>query len=441
MATTSGPTFSALGMGSGMDDNSIIDNLVAIRSQNIMLLQGQAGAYQAQISAVGNIASKVSALKTALQSLSSKGALGVSVASSPDGFTATPSAQAQAGRYTVSVDALATAAKSRSTGFLSTSSAVTAGTLTIGIDGQNVDVNVGNGTLQDAATSINAQASGVSASVLWNGTNAYLSVTSRSTGFTSNDQLSFSGSAAAQFGFATVDKAVNAQVTVDDLQFTRQSNSFSDVIPGVAMALTQTGDKQELVLDNDTDGTAKNLQGFVDAYNTVVKSVQAQLDVAPGSDRSMTLAGDGSIRSLQQSIQSLTSTVVGSGSVRTLADLGITTARDGTISLDTDVLGKAIARDPGDVNTLFSTATTGLSAVGGAICDTFTDPVNGVLTMRTQGLQSSVKNLTTSITEAQAAADAYRQQLVAQYSAMENLVSGFKSIGNYLTQVSQKPSS
>ena len=208
MPTTSGPTFSALGIGSGMDDNSIIDNLVAIRSQNITLLQGQQGAYQAQISAVGDIAGKVSALKTALQNLSSKGALGVSVASSPDGFTATPSAQAQAGRYTVSVDALATAAKSRSTGLLSSSSAVTAGTLTIGIDGQNVDVNIGNGTLQDTAAAINAQASGVSASVLWNGTNAYLSVTSRSTGFTSNDQLTFSGSAAAQLGFATVNKAV-----------------------------------------------------------------------------------------------------------------------------------------------------------------------------------------------------------------------------------------
>ena len=200
-------------------------------------------------------------------------------------------------------------------------------------------------------------------------------------------------------------------MTVDGLQFTRQSNSFSDVIPGVAMTLTQTGDPQDLVLNNDTDATAKNLQGFVDAYNTIIKSVQAQLDVAPGSDRSLTLAGDSSIRGLP--------------AVDSVADVDGRRQRVGAHArgpghhdgprwnhLSRQHRAEQGHRaDPTDVNAVFSTATTGLSAVGGALCDTYTDPVSGVLTMRTQGLQSSVKTLSNSITEAQASADAYRTQL------------------------------
>jgi flagellar capping protein FliD len=50
-------------------------------------------------------------------------------------------------------------------------------------------------------------------------------------------------------------------------------------------------------------------------------------------------------------------------------------------------------------------------------------------------LQSSISDLTDQETSAQAYLDAERQQLVAQFTNMETLISGYQSATSYLTQV------
>jgi len=431
-------TFNAGGLASGMDTNAIVDALVKVRSLTIDRLKAKQGAFTTQVSAMGDIVARMNGLKTAATGLSTSGALGLSVSGTLTGLAATPSAGAQAGRYAVEVVNLAAAAKQRSGPFTAASPALAAGNLDINVAGTVTTVAVAGGaTLADVAASINQQVTGVSASVLSDGTSSYLSITNRETGYPLTgvpaDALQLSGTAAAQFGFTEAVPAENAHVKVDGLDFYRRSNAPGDVIPGVSLALSKEGPAQDLVLVNDTAGTAKNVQGFLDAYNLVLKSVQKQLQVSSTTDRTTTLAGDAALRTLQQSLQGLTSRTVGSGTVRTLADIGVKTARDGSLSIDSATLEKAIARDASGVNALFNTAATGISAVTTDLTDRYTNATDGMLTVRTKSIQSQSSRLAKEITEQQADVERYRELLVQQFTAMEKIVGQLKSTGNFLT--------
>jgi flagellar hook-associated protein 2 len=439
-------TFRAGGLASGIDTNSIIDQLVKLESRPIDLVRKQQAGLQAQVSALGDIMSKLAELSNAATALGDIGTLGTRVSSTHTGFAAVSDSKATAGRYDVQVNTVATAARARSQAFGAATDPVAGGTLTLHVMGQQYDIDIADGTqLADVALAIRQSGAPVSATVLSNGSNAYLSITNLNTGYpiggAPGDALTIDDGPVTQaLGLAITQTAANSVVTVDGLAFTRQSNTLTDVIPGVTMSLKATTAAPEtLVVDHDAEATAKNLQKFVDAYNGVLKLVQRQLSPAPDSDRSVTLAGDASLRGLQRTLQALTSQQVGAGTVRTLADLGIKTARDGSLSLDTVALGKAISRDPAAVNDLFSHASTGLGATVKALVKNANDFSSGTLSARKKGLGDSIRHMDDQAAVMELRLEGYRKLLVDQFTAMERVVSELRATGNFLSQQTFPP--
>ena len=94
-------SFSVGGLASGLDTNSIIDQLVKIESNSVTVAQARQTAYQSQISQLGDLTSKLKTLATATASLKTGGALGLSQVGSASGFTATPGSAATAGRFSM----------------------------------------------------------------------------------------------------------------------------------------------------------------------------------------------------------------------------------------------------------------------------------------------------------------------------------------------------
>lgn len=434
--------FRAGGLASGLDSNTIIDQLVALEKRPIDLLAARQEALKTQVSLLGDLAARLSALRSAAKSLGTSGALKLTVNSSSVSFSATPTIGGTAGRYSVQVQALAQAAKARSEGFAA-GETVRGGTLALTVMGQAYSVTLTDGmSLSEVATALNQSGAPVSAAVLSDGTREYLSVTNRDTGYpltgAPGDALSISetstGSTGRPLGLAITQAAANAVVVVDGLSMTRMSNEVVDAVPGLKLSLKSVGASEDVVLGYDTEATQKNLQRFVDAYNSVLSAVQRQLDVAPGADRAKTLAGDSVVRSLQAALQKLVSTTVpGLGSVRALSDLGIETNRDGTLSINALKLKAAIAREPSAVDALFTTASTGLGDVVDAVVEQYTRPSSGLLSARQDGLNRNIRRMDTSLEQMNARLAGYRANLIAQFSAMEKVVSGFKAISNYLT--------
>jgi len=448
------PVFTASGLASGMDTSSIVNQLVALESQPITLLQNQQAAVQTQVSALGAIASALSSLQSAADDLGQNGAAASTASTSSTDFTATPGTQAIPGRYSVEVDQLAQAAKWRSTG-LASDQTVEGGTLTLTVQGKTYDpITIQDGSsLSDLASAIRQSGAPVSAAVLNDGTRSYLSLTAQDTGFppglSAADALGVSFRAGQDAsgnplpqtgqdpGFSQIQAAQNAVVTIDQLKFTRQSNVITDALPGTTLNLTAAdpGQAEDLVLTTSAAATQQRLQTFADAYNGVMSLIQKQLNVDQGTDRSTSLVGFSSIRSLQAQLQqALVTQVPGLSTVRTLADLGFkTNGDDGSLSIDTPTLENALARDPAAVNQIFSTAQSGISSLVDSLVDLNTRPADGAISIDEDSLKNQISSMNDEISSMQERVDSYRQSLLAQFTAMETTVSQLKTMGSYLT--------
>jgi flagellar hook-associated protein 2 len=430
------------GLASGIDTSSIMDKLVELQSRPIATLQKLESGVKTQISALADITSSLSALDTAAKDLASNGVLAVRASGTPSSFSAAPGGSAAPGSFSLQVTALAKAAKQQSAG-VAAGTTFSKQTVSFTVQGKPYAVDLDAGaTVEGVAAALRGSGAPISATVLDTGSQKYLSITSLATGYPTDQQpaaaLTLPGLAtsAGTLSFTALQQASNAAFTVDGLPFTRTSNVVSDAISGTTLTLKQQGGPAEdLVLETDSDATKGKLQKFADAYNGVLKLVQRQLAVTKDTDRSATLAGNSAVRALQGRLQQLVSaTVPGTGSVRSLADLGFKTSyTDGSVSIDAAVLGGAIARDPAAVNALFSTATAGIGAVASKLVQQYTRPGDGILTTAKTGLDASIKRMDADIVRKQAQVDSYRESLVRQFTAMEDAISKIKASGNFLT--------
>jgi flagellar hook-associated protein 2 len=445
-------TFQAGGLASGLDSNTIIDKFVALESQPIVRLKAQQAALKSRVSILGDLMSALGKLDTAARSLAEGGALAVKATTENQSFAAVPGSNAPAGRFSVQVQQLATAAKARSAAFASAQAPVAGGTLGLRVQGQDYTVTVADGSsLADVAFAIRQSGAPVSAVVLSDGTSSYLSITARDTGYplagAAADALAITetldGGGGPALGLASVQQAQNARLLVDGLLVTRASNEVADALPGVTLGLRSVAAAPEdLVLSNDAEGTAARLKDFVDAYNAVMAIVGRQMAVTQDTDRSKTLAGDAAVRGLQSQLQGLlVASPLGLTTVRTLADVGFKTARDGTISVDATTLARALASDPGAANQLFADATGGVGRLVRDLYQAMGNPATGLLKQKSDGLSAQSRRIDDSIETVQRHVDAYRARLVAQFAAMESIVSAFQSTGQFLAQQQSSSSS
>jgi flagellar hook-associated protein 2 len=451
-------TITTGGLASGIDTNSLIDKLVELQSRPITLAQKRQSGYRSQISILGDLVSKLSALETAAKALGTGGTLGLKVVGQNTAFSAAPGSTGAAGTTRIQVLELAQTAKIRSTA-LAAGEQVAPGTISLTVQGKDYTVNVGKragdppvtaedqpASLEDVAYALRTSGAPVSAVVLDNGAGRYLSVSPLQAGFPpgppAGTALAISyaktGTTGATLAFdpTPVQTAANARFTVDGLEFTRQSNTVSDALPGTTLTLkAKGGAAEDLVLEADPDATKAKLQSFVDAYNGVLRLVQRELAVTKDTDRSKTLSGDSTLRSLQGQLQGLVSgAALAGGNVRTLADLGLkSSGTDGSLSIDATALAAAIARDPAAVNAIFSTATTGITAVTTSLVQRHVRAGDGLLTVRKDNLDAAARRIDADLIRLQARVDAYREGLVRQFTAMEDAVGKLKSAGNFLS--------
>jgi flagellar hook-associated protein 2 len=450
------PLFSVGGLASGLDTASIIDGLTKIEQQPLDALRTQQTGFKTQVSLIGQLVGKINALQSAAKSLASGGVVGVKTTSANTDFTATASSQTQAGNYAVSVQTLATAAQQRTGGFLPDvdgNTPVTGGTLSFTVQGKTYDpITISDGeNLADVAGDIRALGAPISAVVLNDGTRQYLSITNLDTGFSGTDASTAlqinetsTGTQGQALGFTSIHDASNATFTIDKLQFTRQSNTVTDALPGTTLSLKgQTNTTESLTFSNDSATTALNLQNFVNAYNDIITTVAAQQSAGGGNtDRNSTLAGNSTLRSLVADVQGLMTSVIGAGSVRTLADVGLkTNFQDGTLTIDSGKLGSALQANPQAINDIFSHATTGIGASVQTLTDRYTNVIDGLFTTSTKSLNTRISQMDTQADSMAARIADFKANLTAQFTAMEQIVSGLKTTGNFLNSQSASASS
>jgi flagellar hook-associated protein 2 len=436
---STGPLFQAGGLASGLDTNSIIDNLILADSAPINRLKQRQSDYQVQISTLGTLQTQLQALQSASAALSTNGVVAIQPNSTFSDFKVTGSATAE-GSYAIKVTQLAMEAKMRSTSFKSAQddTLVPDGNLQFSIDGKtSVVIDTTGMTLADVAQAINQNVSQVNASVLSTSTGYYLNIARKSTGYSTTAAEALTVVQDPGLGIVTTQLAQDASVDIDGLTLVRPSNTITDAISGASLILTGASKvSNNVTFTADSSSTEAALNTFVTAYNTVATTLKSQLVTDPNQAYGDTLVDSTTTGSIQRSMQAMLSTlVVPAGAVRTLADMGLELQQDGTLTLNTIALSNAVSADPDGMNAVFSTAKTGIAAAMKTLVDAQANGSQSVLVSQQTSLQTSITQMTDQETDLQSNLDAERTRLVSQFTAMEQLVSGFTSATNYLTQV------
>lgn len=393
-------TISSPGIGSNLDVNSIVSQLMAIESQPLTVLAKKEATFQAQLSAYGSVKGAMSSFQGTMSSLASLARFQGYTANSTDASIVAAGAanSAVAGSYSVEVTALAQAQKLTAAGQSSTTAAIGSGaatTLTFdfgtiagtlntgtgtynagatftsnGASAKTVTIDSTNNTLSGIRDAINNAQIGITATIISDGSASpyRLVLTQNATGRDNSIKISVSGDAAissllAQDPAATQNlsetiTAQNAAFKVDGIAISKASNTVTDAIPGVSLILQKTnaGSPIKVNVAQDTTQITSAVNAFVKAYNDVNKTLSDLSAYDASTKQGAILNGDATVRALQSQIRStLSSAITGlTGSYTTLSQIGVSFQKDGTMAVDAAKLQSAIDSNPQGIGQLFA---------------------------------------------------------------------------------------
>ncbi|WP_063581346.1 flagellar filament capping protein FliD [Achromobacter ruhlandii] len=446
-----------LGSVSGLPLEETLKKLQDAEDKKLSIYTTRAQSYQTRIDAYAQLQSALEALQQSAGVLGKTETMAAIKGSVTGGTALTASVAAEgavAGQYTIYVNNLARA-QSLQSGAVADRTAKNGDTGSFEVelaDGTKRTIDLkGDTSLNGIVKAINADdKSGLRATVINDGNgNNYLMLTAKDTGVQASvknitvtgdqslkDILTFSTAADGTTSGMANNKAEDAEVVINGITVKSGSNNVSKAIDGVTLNLTEkteAGKPITLKLEADTSVASKAVQDFVKTYNalqTTIKNLTA-FDAKAATNQPLT--GDGTTRSIQSSVTNALQAVLGEGTVRSLADLGITTdPQTRQLKLDQTKLDKALTENPGDVTKLL----TGSSGLAKNFEAAFKDVLGstGSLKTRTDGLAKSMSDLDAQQKRAKAASDAEMDQMRTRFVALDKYVSQLAVTGNYLTQ-------
>jgi len=263
--------------------------------------------------------------------------------------------------FTLRVETLAQRDVYQSDGFASESTALglTAGTLTLTLNGQDYDVEVtASTTLSDLKEAINDVAGEkVTASVLNVGGTLPQRLIIKSDETGEDNLISFTATDAAilsSLGLDDVDNhlqiAKNSVFFYNGVSISRDSNTVDDLIVGLTLTLNeeQAADETTTVsVTQDVSDIKSNLESFVSAYNELISNLNESTKYDSDTDAAGTFQGVSQITSLSSDIRRQLLTVDAQG--RSLVDYGITLNESGLLELDATVFDSKMSADATDV--------------------------------------------------------------------------------------------
>ena len=437
----------AAGVGSGIDIESIVSQLMALERQPLIALQRRESDTRAQISAFGSLKSALSDFQTAMKDLSTLDAFRIfqSESSDEDVMTASAASEAASGIYNLDVTRLAQNHKMGSAEFAETD---TFGgkngdeiTLTVGTDSTTIDLSTAQ-TLSGVRDAINSAADnpGVTATILNTGNgNQRLILTADESGYENRVELSFGGKINANtFDFATTNQdslgatltnltELDASYSIDGFALTSASNNISTVIDGLSIELKGEG-SATLNVTRDNASIEESAQAFVDAYNNVLSTV----DALKADD----LGGDSTLRSVVSTMRNVLNTQPTglAGAYNALSSLGIKTDRDtGQLTFNSSEFGKALDTDFASVAQLFANDDQGYAFRFDALAGSLLED-DGLIDSRVDGLNTRVRRLEDEQADWERRLDLREIALRREYSRLDQLVGSLQSTSTFLLQ-------
>lgn len=468
-------SISSIGIGSGIDVESIISQMTALEKQPLTTLQTKASTIQARVSLVGQIKSQVAALSSAASKLATASSwTGVTVKSSNESaVTGSVTGAASVTSFSVAVQQMA-AAQSTASAAMTVDSAVGTGTLNIDIGTWNytgtpaftagaastisVAIGAGEDALTKIAAKINAASAGVTATVLRDASGERLLMRSNTIGEVTGFRIQVTGDsdginndsaglsrlafdpANGSYGMAanTYQKGLNTQATINGIAVQSANNTLADAVPGLTLNFAAvTTSPVTVTLADDTATMKKNIQDFVASYNSLSKTLTEATKYDEASKSGGLMQGDSVITGLHNALRSLLGSSSTGSSFSRLADVGLEMQRGGLLTLSSSKLDTAL-KDPTNLAALFTTDNTGTANDGfGLKIKAFADGLlatDGTVSAKSDSLQTALKRNSKDQDKLNARVALVEKRLRAQYSALDSKMAGLTALNSYISQ-------
>lgn len=374
---------SSLGIGSGVLNSDLVDQLVAAeRKPTETRLTQKTQQAEALLSAYGKLRSAVTELRLPMRQLSSPDNLKAFSASSSneDIGVSVDSTRASRGTYSVEVTSLASAQALASRDVFADRDATSVGRgtleLSVGDKITNITIDSSNDTLQGLANAINEADAGVSAGIIDTGSGYQLVLSADETGTANAVSISVTGDTAgtdtdntglsrfafnagmnADSGLKETIAASDAVMDINGVTVTRSTNTFENVIDGLTFDIKETG-TSTIKVTQDFGAVADRVQGFVDKFNALQSTIDSLAGFNAEAGVGSLLTGDSTVRTIQSQLRNILTRVVPgmeNASVRSLADVGITTDFEtGGLEFDRAKFEEVLKANPDEVTALFA---------------------------------------------------------------------------------------
>lgn len=382
---------SSTGFGSGLDVTTIVAGLVSSQfDAPKQRLDDKLAQINTKISSAGKLKSSLSTLQTAFANLADIQKIYSKQTKSSDESiltaTASTSKTIASGSYNIEVQKVAQA-QSLVSGYINNVDHVGGGPIQISLGkyttvGPNttftpngpptiININPPNDSLTAIRDAINNSDAGVTASIVQDDLGSRLTITSNKTGegnaMRINGIPTFTYDASVPMpppnGLTQTVPAMNSQVQINGVILQQSTNQLDNAIEGLSLNLKKAapGATVTVNVSDNKDQVSALIKDFVKKYNDTVGMIKGLTDYNTTTKKSGDFSNDPQLRGLTASLSQLVSTTFASWNtnIKTLADLGITTNKNGgLLSIDDTKLNKALTDNYSEIGRLFAKTAT-----------------------------------------------------------------------------------
>lgn len=480
---------SAPGIGSGLDINGIVGQLVALEKRPLAQLQAKSSGLQTKVSAFGQLRSQLSNLQDQLARLANiNNWNALALSSSNPAVSGSLTTGAGTGRFTLEVSQLARA-QAAAAPVVATGTAPGGGTLSIqlgqwravdedsdpltasvmrftavsGSTAKTVDI-LATDDLTAIAQKINAAGTGVTAAVVTDAAGQRLAIRSVETGTeqTFRIQVSDLGSGstlgnlaydpngldadtdgnpvfgAGYPGMTLTQSAQNTRATINGLGVESTDNRFNGVVAGLNLTVNAvTSGPVTVDVAEDKNAIRTAITGLVESYNSLSGALREMTKFDPATKQAGSLQGDSTAVGLQNALRRIFSGLGPAGSeFSRLSDVGVGFQLDGTLQVDAGKLNSALDKFS-DMKTFFTApGAAGAEGLALRLRDFAAGMVNssGALTTRSESLQRDITRLGKEQDRINERIERVEARLLAQYSRLDGQLAGLNALSAYVAQ-------
>jgi flagellar hook-associated protein 2 len=301
------------GLGSGTDFDSMINELVGVEEMRVTSLQTWQQTWASKQTAFQGLNTQLLSLQTTLKGMDTLGSFLQKTVTSSNSAAVTATAGNGADDTPHSLQVVQLAQNKMmvtSNGFASATTVINTSNASqifaYDYKGVLTSVTIPPGsTLTDVTNLINSgqtysSNAGVKAAILYDGTSYYLQLRAMDTGSAASLVVDASTTLAgfSNSRFQVAQQNQNALLKLDNwpigagAYISRQSNSISDLIPGITLNLYAVYSNVSLVTANNTTAITQNVNTFVSQFNQVLSTYQALTAVNTTTQQGSLLTGN-----------------------------------------------------------------------------------------------------------------------------------------------------